>query len=86
RSQLRLATTTAQRFSSIDLEEDITFLAVTVIDALLAPVLSVAITLLYFDIRVRKEGLDIEMIRKMIGLGGDMDRSFDERGYRLSGK
>lgn len=76
----------ADRFQIIDLEEDITFLAVTVIDALLAPVLSVAITLLYFDIRVRKEGLDIEMIRKMIGLGGDMDRSFDERGYRLSGK
>ena len=65
----------ADRFQIIDLEEDITFLTVTLIDSLLAPVLNVAITLLYFDIRVRNEGLDIEMIRKMIGPGGDMDES-----------
>ena len=66
----------ADYFLIVEFEEDITFLAVTLIDSLLlAPVLNVAITLLYFDVRVRNEGLDIDMIRKMIGLGGDMDES-----------
>ena len=65
----------ADRFQIIELEEDITFLTVTLIDSLLAPVLNIAITLLYFDVRVRNEGLDIDMIRKMIGLEGDMDES-----------
>lgn len=65
----------ADRIQMIDLEEDFTVLTVTLIDSLLVPVFDVAITLLYFDIRVRNEGLDIEMIRKMIGLGGDMDES-----------
>lgn len=65
----------ADRFQIIDLEEGVTFLTATFIHSLLAPVVDVAITLLYFDIRVRNEGLDIEMIPAMIGLGSDMDES-----------
>jgi hypothetical protein len=41
----------------------------TVIGALINPVQMIAITLLYFDLRVRKEGLDLEQLARATSPG-----------------
>ena len=38
-----------------------------IVQILLYPVLAVTVTLLYYDLRIRKEGFDIEMMASELG-------------------
>jgi hypothetical protein len=38
-----------------------------VVSILLSPVSAIAVTLLYYDFRIRKEGFDLEMLSQSIG-------------------
>lgn len=56
----------------IDINDGIVILGSSAIESLLNPLISLAVTFLYLDIRVRNEGLDVEMTRKMVNLEGDI--------------
>ena len=57
----------------IDLDDGTQVLIYTMIGSLLSPLIGIASTLLYFDIRVRNEGLEVETARKMIDLRGNIN-------------
>ena len=55
---------------SLGVRAGIDGLASTVANAVLAPISAIAVTLIYFDLRVRKEGLDLQQMARDAGGGG----------------
>jgi hypothetical protein len=66
---LILFTVIAALFSTGDFQAAVVQVAGTVLGAVLTPIWSIAITLLYFDLRVRKEGLDLDQLAKQTSPG-----------------
>jgi hypothetical protein len=66
---LILFTLIAALFSTGDFKAAVVNIAGTVLGALLSPIWSIAITLLYFDLRVRKEGLDLDQLAQQTSPG-----------------
>jgi hypothetical protein len=56
-------------FSTGDFQAAVVQVAGTVLGAVLTPIWSIAITLLYFDLRVRKEGLDLDQLAQQTSPG-----------------
>jgi hypothetical protein len=59
----------AALFSTGDFQAAVVQVAGTVLGAVLTPIWSIAITLLYFDLRVRKEGLDLDQLAQQTSPG-----------------
>jgi hypothetical protein len=55
--------------ANTDLRSGLATAATTLVDALIAPLFPIVLTLLYFDLRVRKEGLDLEQLAKQASSG-----------------
>jgi hypothetical protein len=66
---LILFTLIAALFSTGDFKAAVVNIAGTALGALLSPIWSIAITLLYFDLRVRKEGLDLDQLAQQTSPG-----------------
>jgi len=66
---LILFTVIAALFSTGDFQAAVVQVAGTLLGAVLTPIWSIAITLLYFDLRVRKEGLDLDQLAKQTSPG-----------------
>src|SRR5438270_7491170 len=54
---------------STDFRSGLATAATTLVDALIAPIFPVVLTLLYFDLRVRKEGLDLDQLAQQTSPG-----------------
>ena len=54
---------------STDTRSGVATAATTLVDALIAPMFPILLTLLYFDLRVRKEGLDLDQLAEQTSPG-----------------
>ncbi|MGH7777937.1 MAG: hypothetical protein ACREPI_12280, partial [Candidatus Dormibacterales bacterium] len=55
---------------SVEMQAGFSALARVVAGSLLGPVTAIAVTLIYFDLRVRKEGIDLHQMAREAGAGG----------------
>jgi len=66
---LILFTVIAALFSTGDFQAAVVQVLSTLLGAVVAPIVYIAITLLYFDLRVRKEGLDLDQLAQQTSPG-----------------